>query len=164
VSDRVLIQKVERVGDIEQKTTIYDSSFPDGFEWINKKVLVKGEDFEYEAMCLCSFPKSSGKIRYIVEDHGRIFVQRKEQLTFLIHPIVNGHVLYINSDKDKPAGACDVNGVLSLGVCRVCGDYEAGLDNPCPGAPRPEPDQTIGEALEQTYKNSRMNNDDPLGR
>jgi len=56
--------------------------FPEGFEWINQPVTVRGEDFSYEATCLCSFPKSSGKVRYIVEDNGRLFIQRKEQLTF----------------------------------------------------------------------------------
>lgn len=52
--------------------------------WINKPVTVRGEDFSYEATCLCSFTKTSGKVRYIVEDHGRIFVQRLEQLTFQV--------------------------------------------------------------------------------
>lgn len=56
---------------------------PDGFEWINKPVTVRGDDFTYEATCLCKFPKTSGKIRYIVEDRGRLFIQRDEQLTFL---------------------------------------------------------------------------------
>jgi len=45
------------------------------------------------------------------------------------------HTLYLDTDEDKPAGACDRNGSLVLGVCRVCGTYEAGLeDAPCPGA------------------------------
>jgi hypothetical protein len=57
-------------------------SAPEGFTWIFQPVRVKGEDFSYDALCLCSFPKSSGKVRYIVEDNGRIFVQRREQLTF----------------------------------------------------------------------------------
>lgn len=56
---------------------------PHGFRWINQPVIVKGEDFSYEAVCLCSFPKKNGKIRYIVEDNGRLFIQRFEQLTFL---------------------------------------------------------------------------------
>ncbi len=56
---------------------------PSDFQWINRPVRVKGEDFSYEALCLCSFPKSSGKVRYVVEDNGRLFVQRREQLTFL---------------------------------------------------------------------------------
>lgn len=61
----------------------YLKEIPDGFTWIDKRVRVRGEDFEYEAQCICSFPKASGKVRYIVEDRGRIFIQREEQLTFL---------------------------------------------------------------------------------
>lgn len=53
---------------------------PEGFQWINKPVTVIGEDFTYEATCLCSFPKSNGKVRYIVEDRGRLFIQRESQL------------------------------------------------------------------------------------
>ena len=53
---------------------------PARFEWINKPVTVIGEDFTYEAICLCAFPKSNGKVRYIVEDRGRLFVQRESQL------------------------------------------------------------------------------------
>jgi len=49
------------------------------------------------------------------------------------------HTLYTDADPDKPEGACDRNGELVLGVCRVCGTYEAGLeDAPCPGK-RPTP-------------------------
>ncbi len=61
----------------------YSHEMPVHFEWINKRVVVKGEDFEYKAKCLCSFPKSNGKVRYIVEDNGRLFIQRREQLTFI---------------------------------------------------------------------------------
>lgn len=56
---------------------------PEGFRWINKPVTVIGEDFTYEATCLCSLPKSNGKIRYIVEDRGRLFIQREEQIMWL---------------------------------------------------------------------------------
>lgn len=55
---------------------------PTDFIWINKRCVVRGEDFSYEATCLCCFPKSNGKVRYIVEDNGRLFIQRKEQITF----------------------------------------------------------------------------------
>lgn len=55
---------------------------PEGFTWINKPCVVSSEDFSYKATCLCSFPKRSGKVRYIVEDNGRLFIQRKEQITF----------------------------------------------------------------------------------
>lgn len=58
---------------------------PVRFEWINKPCIVRGEDFQYKATCLCSFPKSNGKVRYIVEDNGRLFVQRLEQITFDFH-------------------------------------------------------------------------------
>lgn len=57
-----------------------------GFKWINKSVEVRGEDFSYVATCLCSFPKTNGKVRYIVEDNGRLFIQREEQLDFLMEP------------------------------------------------------------------------------
>lgn len=60
-----------------------ESFFPIGFVWINRPVRVRGEDFTYEATCLCSFPKTSGKVRYVVEDHGRLFIQRESQLEFL---------------------------------------------------------------------------------
>ena len=53
---------------------------PTDFVWINKPVTVIGEDFTYEAVCLCSFPKTNGKVRYIVEDRGRLFIQRESQL------------------------------------------------------------------------------------
>lgn len=62
---------------------------PDGFVWIDRPVEVRGEDFVYLAQCLCSFPKTSGKIRYVVEDRGRIFVQRQEQLTFIDFPVAH---------------------------------------------------------------------------
>ena len=55
---------------------------PNDFVWINKPATVRGEDFYYEATVLCSFPKTSGKVRYIVEDHGRLFIQRGTQITF----------------------------------------------------------------------------------
>lgn len=56
---------------------------PHGFKWICRPARIRGEDFEYEALVLCCFPKSSGKIRYIVEDRGRLFIQREEQITYL---------------------------------------------------------------------------------
>ena len=51
--------------------------------WIGCPVRVRGEDFDYEATCLLAFRKLNGKVRYIVEDNGRLFIQRREQLTFL---------------------------------------------------------------------------------
>jgi hypothetical protein len=57
--------------------------FPESFEWINRRAVIRGEDFEYEAVVLCSFPKTSGKVRYVVEDRGRIFVQREAQIRYL---------------------------------------------------------------------------------
>lgn len=38
---------------------------------------------QYIARVLCSFPKSNGKVRYVVEDHGRIFIQREPQIRYL---------------------------------------------------------------------------------
>lgn len=55
---------------------------PPGFVWINRPAIVSGEDFTYEATVLCSFPKSNGKVRFIVEDHGRIFIQRDAQIKY----------------------------------------------------------------------------------
>lgn len=60
--------------------------FPEGFEWIGRPAVVSGEDFSYPATVLCSFPKSSGKIRYIVEDRGRLFIQREAQITYTDGP------------------------------------------------------------------------------
>lgn len=59
---------------------VWDGIMPHTFEWINKPCVVRGEDFEYAATCLLAFPKSNGKVRYIVEDNGRLFVQRGEQI------------------------------------------------------------------------------------
>ena len=56
---------------------------PARFKWINKPVTVIGEDFTYKAYCLCAFPKRNGKVRYIVEDNGRLFIQREEQINWL---------------------------------------------------------------------------------
>lgn len=56
---------------------------PGGFTWIFREAEVRGEDFTYRAVVLCSFPKRNGKVRYIVEDNGRIFIQRIEQITFV---------------------------------------------------------------------------------
>lgn len=57
--------------------------YPGGFKWINKKAWVIDEDFKYQAKVLCSFPKSNGKVLYIVEDNGRIFVHREEQIEYI---------------------------------------------------------------------------------
>lgn len=55
---------------------------PTDLVWLNKPVTVHGEDFSYEAIALLQFPKRNGKLRYMVEDNGRLFVQRREQLAF----------------------------------------------------------------------------------
>jgi hypothetical protein len=69
----------ERHGDGYRPVT----AAPPDFAWIDKPVEVRGEDFTYRARCLCSFPKTNGKVRFVVEDNGRIFVQREDQLTWL---------------------------------------------------------------------------------
>lgn len=56
---------------------------PEGFEWINRKAEVSGEDFTYVAQVLCSFPKTNGKVRYVVEDRGRLFIQRDAQIKYM---------------------------------------------------------------------------------
>lgn len=71
--------------DIEGIRRAVDSE-PAEFLWLNRKAIVRGEDFSYEATVLCSFPKTNGKIRYIVEDNGRLFIQRKDQITFKDDP------------------------------------------------------------------------------
>jgi hypothetical protein len=85
VEEKVVLESTQRVGDLEVRERIYGgvrtTHLPD-FTWIDQDVTVRGEDFTYRARCLCSFPKSNGKVRYIVEDNGRLFVQRREQLTF----------------------------------------------------------------------------------
>jgi hypothetical protein len=57
-----------------------------GFVWIGRDVTVRGEDFTYKAYCLCAFPKRNGKVRYIVEDNGRLFIQREEQIVWMDEP------------------------------------------------------------------------------
>jgi hypothetical protein len=45
------------------------------------------------------------------------------------------HILFTNADPVKPAAICDRNGEVVLEMCRVCGRYEAALEDPfCPGA------------------------------
>ena len=44
---------------------------------------------------------------------------------------MNDHVLFKSGDAGIPNGAKDSNGEIVLAVCKVCGEYEAGLDKPC---------------------------------
>lgn len=96
--ERVAVEQTERAGAVEVRTRIYyehvkdgDESFnvphefPAGFTWYNMPATVRGDDFEYKANVLCSFPKSSGKIRYVVEDAGRLFIQKSTQIFFDVH-------------------------------------------------------------------------------
>lgn len=78
-----ILEETNRVGNVEIRKRIYGTKthLPD-FTWIDIPVVVKGEDFQYEATCLCSFPKKNGKVRYIVEDNGRLFIQKREQIVF----------------------------------------------------------------------------------
>lgn len=73
----------ESLGEDLPDVTAELSRIPPDFEWIDRDCVVRGEDFTYRARCLCSFPKTNGKVRYIVEDNGRIFVQRGSQVSFL---------------------------------------------------------------------------------
>lgn len=57
--------------------------------WLNKPVTVIGEDFTYEATCLMRFTKLNGKVRYVVEDRGRLFIQRESQLQWPQDPEPN---------------------------------------------------------------------------
>lgn len=41
------------------------------------------------------------------------------------------HVLYKDGDANLPQPILDMNGQVALACCKVCGEYEAGLDNPC---------------------------------
>lgn len=62
---------------------IHSIWYTNGFRWIDKPAMISGHDFMYRAQVLCSFPKSNGKVRYIVEDNGRLFIQREEQITYI---------------------------------------------------------------------------------
>lgn len=88
--------------------TVLEKLMPPGFVWINKPAIVSGEDFTYRAQVLCSFPKTSGKVRYIVEDNGRIFVQRESQIKFIDDdPSVEEQLgIDMNSGDKKLKGAC----------------------------------------------------------
>jgi hypothetical protein len=79
--EKLAYEMFESLGKLSDEV-LESIKFPVGFRWINKIATVKGEDFSYNATVLCSFPKSSGKIRYIVEDNGRLFIQRREQIVF----------------------------------------------------------------------------------
>ncbi len=41
------------------------------------------------------------------------------------------HQLYTTADKDAPASIKDSNGVVALGLCKVCGRGEVELSAPC---------------------------------
>jgi len=43
------------------------------------------------------------------------------------------HILYSNSDKDRPRSICDGNGEVALSLCKVCGGAESCLPTHCPG-------------------------------
>lgn len=52
-------------------------------EWMRRgaRVLVRGEDFEpYEGVIVSIVRKLNGKPRIVVEDRGRLFIQRPNQL------------------------------------------------------------------------------------
>lgn len=121
-NEEAAINASEVMGAVIQGLYTRDGSvdvdaLPRGFEWINKPVTVRGEDFTYEALCLCSFPKSSGKVRYIVEDNGRLFIQRKEQLTFATQSVV----VESPTPRFYPAVSCAAcNGSGNQGLGRVC--------------------------------------------
>lgn len=99
---------------------------PKGFTWINKPCEVRGEDFTYQATCLCSFPKSNGKVRYIVEDRGRLFVQRPDQVTiyqaFKSEPDQTiGEALEIAHNRKSECGRCSGKGKFGEVECGSCG-------------------------------------------
>lgn len=81
-NEKILVERLERVGPVEVRHRIYDESLPASFEWINRPAIIRGVNYSYLAVVLCSFPETSGKVRYIVEDSGRLFIQRKEQITY----------------------------------------------------------------------------------
>ena len=41
------------------------------------------------------------------------------------------HILYTDSDNDRPDVICDSNGQVVLGLCKVCGKGECELEQPC---------------------------------
>jgi hypothetical protein len=66
----------------ETESGVKEVPVPHRFTWIDRPAKISGEDFSYLARVLCSFPKSNGKVRYIVEDNGRLFIQREEQIQY----------------------------------------------------------------------------------
>ncbi len=142
-------------GDNGEVDTI---KLPEGFEWIGKPCEVRGEDFTYEATCLCSFPKTNGKVRYIVEDRGRLFIQREEQIAFYTQlssqePKVNSPE-YLAAQREIAWGlGPKPEEPVTLAVLDDMDNERAG-----------RPSQTIGEALELKYEREWKNNNDPLGR
>lgn len=84
-TDEIISEHLERVGAIEVRERMYGRLpvLPSGFAWVDREADITGEDFTYRARVLCSFPKKNGKVRYVVEDQGRIFVQRLEQIKYV---------------------------------------------------------------------------------
>lgn len=58
-----------------------------------------------------------------VKNVGRITMTKQEM------PVE--HILYKDGDANLPQPILDMNGQVALACCKVCGEYEAGLDNPC---------------------------------
>lgn len=142
--------------------------------WINKPVTVVGEDFSYEATCLCSFTKLNGKVRYIVEDRGRLFIQRESQLQWPELDVRDIHQERADREGISRAEAKVKNygeayGIDPKGNSKLLGPKPEepvtlavldDMENELAG----RPSQTIGEALELQYNRERNKGDDPLGR
>lgn len=62
------------------------------------------------------------------------------------------HMLYKTGDTDLPSVICDANGDVTLGLCRVCGQAEAELEDECPGLTEvgPWPTGTITAEMRET--------------
>lgn len=163
----------------------------EGLVWINKPCLVTGEDFSYQATCLCSFPKTNGKIRYIVEDRGRLFIQRREQLTFPGDATLQDRpCMYPGDGRHQTIGETPAPQTVELHEPLTIDELREAIfrsrdpmdASTLSGRTKTEnlekrlkvlldkerhisgPDQTIGEALELKYEQERNTGDDPLGR
>lgn len=76
------LKKKSQIRDEIIETLQAQDPSPEGFKWIGRNAIVGGEDFTYVGHVLCSFPKTSGKVRYVVEDNSRLFIQREAQIKY----------------------------------------------------------------------------------
>lgn len=111
--------KVEVHGDpaLRDDLIVLMNSLSKGFKWIDREAIISGEDFSYRARVLCSFPKTSGKVRYVVEDNSRLFIQRDAQITYVdqspaqLKKMISDGSVQVKAklvEAPQPAPICDV--------------------------------------------------------